>query len=69
VTAIDCHLIARIARMAGAPIDKTAGIDLFAKIGSQMRAGDPLYRIHAGTQTGLDFARDLAADSSGYELR
>jgi hypothetical protein len=34
-----------------------------------MRAGDPLYRIHAGTQTGLDFARDLAADSSGYELR
>jgi thymidine phosphorylase len=40
VAAIDCHLIARIARLAGAPMDKGAGIDLLHKIGGQVRTQD-----------------------------
>lgn len=69
VMAIDCHRIARIARLAGAPMDKGAGIDLFHKNGSHVRRGEPLYRIHANSQTGLDFARELAAEHSGFQLR
>jgi len=68
VAAIDCHLIARIARLAGAPMDKGAGIDLLRKIGDLVRRGDPLYRIHAQSETGLRFACDLAAEGSGYRL-
>jgi thymidine phosphorylase len=68
VAAIDCHLMARIARLAGAPVDKGAGIDLLHKIGDQVRVGDPLYRIHAESETGLRFAADLAAEDSGYRL-
>ncbi|HMO67899.1 MAG TPA: thymidine phosphorylase family protein [Novosphingobium sp.] len=68
VTAIDCHLIARIARLAGAPMDKGAGIDLLHKVGDEVRAGEALYRIHAHSQTGLGFARDLALSSSGYTV-
>jgi len=68
VAAIDCHLIARIARLAGAPMDKGAGIDLLRKVGDQVRRGDPLYRIHAQSETGLRFACDLAAEGSGYRL-
>ncbi|MDD3797752.1 MAG: thymidine phosphorylase, partial [Novosphingobium sp.] len=68
ITAIDCHRIARIARLAGAPMDKGAGIDLFHKIGANVRRGEPLYRIHASTETGLGFARELAEEHSGYEL-
>ena len=66
VSAIDCHRIARIARLAGAPMDKGAGIDLLHKVGAQVRKGQALYRIHAQSPTGLGFARDLAAEDSGY---
>ena len=68
VSAIDCHRIARIARLAGAPMDKGAGIDLLHKVGAQVRKGQALYRIHAQSRTGLGFARDLAAEDSGYEV-
>ena len=68
IAAIDCERIARVARQAGAPMDKAAGIDLLVKAGAVVRAGDVLYRIHASTQTGLDFARDLAAEDPGYTV-
>lgn len=66
VAEIDCHLIARIARLAGAPMEKGAGIDLLCKVGEAVGKGEPLYRIHATSQTGLAFARELATESSGY---
>lgn len=68
VQEIDCHLIARIARLAGAPMDKGAGIDLLHKVGAQVRAGEVLYRIYAHSETGLQYARDLAAQTSGYRV-
>lgn len=68
VAAIDCERIARIARLAGAPMDKGAGIDLLHKVGSPVRAGEALYRIYANSETGLGFARDLAVEHPGYEL-
>lgn len=55
VAAIDGWAIAGIARQAGAPRDKGAGIDLLCKVADTVRAGDPLYRIHAAS------AEDLAA--------
>lgn len=68
VSAIDCHLIARIARLAGAPRDKGAGIDLFAKLGDAVGQGQPLYSIHAESPAGLGYARALAAEASGYTV-
>ena len=68
VEAIDCHLIARIARLAGAPMEKGAGIDLLRKVGDTVRNGEPLYRIHATSQTGLGFAVELAVEASGYSV-
>ncbi len=68
ITAIDCHLIARIARLAGAPMEKGAGIDLLRKVGDPVQRGEPLYRIHATSQTGLGFACELATESSGYTI-
>lgn len=68
VAAIDCHRLARIARLAGAPMDKGSGIDLAVKLGDAVRAGDPLYHVHAGTGAGLAYACELAAEASGYTL-
>lgn len=68
VVSIDCERIARIARLAGAPMHKGAGIDLLHKVGSTVRQGEPLYRIHANAQAGLDFACELAAENSAYVI-
>jgi thymidine phosphorylase len=68
VTGIDCYRIARIARMAGAPTDKGAGVDLYKKVGSPVEAGEPLYRIHAEHATDFRFATEMAGQDSGFTL-
>jgi thymidine phosphorylase len=66
VSAIDNLRLARIARLAGAPQVSGAGVDLLRKFGDPVRAGEPLYRIHARYTADLAFARDLATRDSGY---
>jgi thymidine phosphorylase len=68
VTAIDCFRIARIARIAGAPIDKGAGLDLFKKIGDVVMKGEAIYRIHSRIQSDFDFATKYAASNNGYTI-
>ncbi|MDE2397159.1 MAG: thymidine phosphorylase family protein, partial [Burkholderiales bacterium] len=60
VAAIDNLRIARIARLAGAPQAAGAGLDLFVRVGSAVRRGQALYRIHAGFEADLGFARRAA---------
>ncbi len=68
VAAIDCFRIARIARTAGAPMNKGAGVDLLKKCGDAVRRGEPLYRIHAEFAPDFDFACGLAEEDSGYAV-
>jgi thymidine phosphorylase len=68
VGAIDNLRLARIARLAGAPMVGGAGVDLLRKVGDPVAAGQALYRIHAHYPADLDFARDLAVRDSGYQL-
>jgi thymidine phosphorylase len=66
ISEIDCLQLNRLARTAGAPIDKGAGIKLFCKIGDRVANGQPLYRIHAYDQAELDLAVAAARRNSGY---
>jgi len=68
VTGIDNLQVARIARLAGAPKVIGAGIDLFHKLGDAVASGEVLYRVHAGFQSDLDFARQACAKSTGYTI-
>jgi len=68
VTAIDNLQMARIARLAGAPMDKGAGVDLYCKTGDEVRRGDPLYGIHAEFDADFSFAREAAEQDSGFTL-
>lgn len=68
VTGIDNLQVARIARVAGAPKVIGAGVDLFRKLGAEVMAGDVLYRVHAGFQSDLAFARQACAKSTGYTI-
>jgi thymidine phosphorylase len=68
VTAIDNLQLAKIARLAGAPLDKSAGVDLFCKIGDSIVSGQPLYRIHAEHPAAFKFAQQTAQENDGYRL-
>ncbi|MEQ1657627.1 MAG: thymidine phosphorylase family protein [Hylemonella sp.] len=68
VSGIDNLQLARIARFAGAPKVKEAGVDLCAKLGDEVQDGDVLYRVHASYPADLEFARQACARSSGYRI-
>jgi len=68
VSDINCLQLNRLARTAGAPIDKGAGIKLFRKIGDRIEKGQPLYRIYAFDHSELDLAVAAAEANSGYTM-
>ncbi len=68
VIGIDNLQLARMARLAGAPQVAGAGVDLLAKLGDRVEAGQTLYRLHAQFPADLHFARSLAEKDCGYRL-
>ncbi len=69
ISAIDGWTVAGVARRAGAPQDKSAGIDLLCKVGQAITVGQPLYQIHSTSANDLDAARLLAEFDSGYVVQ
>ena len=68
VTGIDNLRLAHVARLAGAPMTKGAGVDLLRKLGDPVAKGAPLYRVHAGFPAELHFARALSDRRSGFTI-
>jgi thymidine phosphorylase len=68
VQGVDCLRIAQVARLAGAPTDPGAGIDLLKRVGDPVRAGEPLYRIHGLDPADFGFAKDAADEASGFKV-
>jgi thymidine phosphorylase len=66
ISSINCLRLNRLARTAGAPIDKGAGIKIFKKIGDRVEKGEPLYRVYAFDQSEYDLAVAAAKSDSGY---
>lgn len=57
---LDCWLISRIAKCAGAPANVSAGVRLLRTVGDVVERGEPLFEIHAQSPTQLEFARAFA---------
>jgi thymidine phosphorylase len=68
VTGIDNLLLARVARLAGAPMAKGAGVELRRKLGDRVRKGEALYRVYSDFPADRDFARALTARDCGYAI-
>ena len=68
VTHIDNFQMAHIARIAGAPMDKRSGVDLFKKMGDEVKKGEPLYRVHAEFNADFQFAKNLCEQNMGYRI-
>lgn len=68
VTAIDNLQIAHIARLAGAPMDKGAGIYLHKKLHDPVARGEPLYTIYAEFPADFQFAKNASQQHIGYTI-
>lgn len=64
VRAIDNRRIARVAKLAGAPDDKAAGVELHVRIGQKVSKGDVLYTVHAETPGELDYALEFVSSNT-----
>lgn len=56
VSEIDNRRLARVAKLAGAPEDRAAGLELHAKLGAVVEAGQPLFTVHAESRGELEYA-------------
>src|SRR5262245_17815408 len=61
VSSIHNRKIARLAKLAGAPDAKAAGVDLHVAVGDAVDAGQPLCTVHADSPGELAYAYDYAA--------
>jgi len=68
VVGIDNERLARIARLAGAAKADGAGVDLFCRLGETVTRGQPLYRVHAASQSELEFACRQISRGSGFTV-
>ncbi len=60
VTEIDGNLISGLARLAGAPQDKTAGVYLHVTTGDHVREGDVLFDIYGADKAGVQQVVEVA---------
>ena len=56
VASVDNRRIGRLAKLAGAPEDKAAGLDLHVRIGDKVEPGNPLCTVHAQAEGELAYA-------------
>lgn len=64
VTSIDNRQLSRLAKLAGAPHDKAAGIVLHTPLGTLVEKDQPLFTLHADSKGALKYALSLLDEIS-----
>jgi thymidine phosphorylase len=62
IESIDNRRIAKLAKLAGAPASKAAGVEMHVRLAAQVAAGEPLCTLHSETAGELRYALDYMAD-------
>lgn len=65
IESIDNRRLARVAKLAGAPEDKAAGLEIHVRVGELATEDQPLYTIHAESPGELNYALEYAGANSG----
>ncbi|MDP3560426.1 MAG: thymidine phosphorylase family protein [Legionellaceae bacterium] len=66
IVRINNRYIAQVAKLAGAPQSKAAGVELLVSLHTVVDKSQPLFKIHAETQGELDYALDFL--KQGHEI-
>ncbi len=61
--------ISRIARIAGAPSNKGAGIYLYCHVGEKVKSGDKLFTIYSESRQKLDFAKEALKSEQAFIVK
>ncbi|HEY9236310.1 MAG TPA: thymidine phosphorylase family protein [Phenylobacterium sp.] len=61
IVQINNRTVARLAKLAGAPDDKAAGVEMHVRLGDEVAKGQPLLSVHAEAPGELAYALDYAA--------
>ncbi len=59
VAHMNMRSLAKAAKLAGAPADKAAGIEMHVRLGDEVERGQPLFTMHADTTGELHYALDF----------
>ena len=66
---MDNRYIARVAKLAGAPKSKSAGVEFLVSIDTVVSKSQPLFKLYAETQAELDYALDfLKQDHEVFQM-
>lgn len=65
VQAVDNRMLSRVAKLAGAPQAKAAGLVMGVRVGDRVEAGQPLFTVHAEAPGELDYALEYCARHPG----
>ncbi|HIJ11318.1 TPA: thymidine phosphorylase, partial [Candidatus Woesearchaeota archaeon] len=68
ITSISNNIIAKVARIAGAPTDKGAGLFLTKRRLEKVRKGDVLYTIYAHSEFKLQLAKEFVRKNKGFTI-
>ncbi len=68
VTAIDNRRIAKVAKLAGAPDDLAAGVELHVHRGDKVTVGEPLFTVHSDAPGELQYAFDYLGQNGDIVL-
>ncbi|MBS3134896.1 AMP phosphorylase [Candidatus Woesearchaeota archaeon] len=66
VKKIDNKDVSKIARMSGAPADKTAGIYLNKKLKDKVKKGELLFTVYSDSKKRLDYALEMIKERNPY---
>ncbi|MCR5879285.1 thymidine phosphorylase family protein [Phenylobacterium sp. J367] len=68
IAALDCLRLARVARLAGAPMDPGAGVELLRDENDPVRRGEPIYRIYGSEPAEFGFAVEASDEDCGVKV-
>ena len=69
VTSIDNIMVSRIARIAGAPHDKGAGMYIHKHVGDKVKKGEKLFTIYAEGRHEFEYAVDIAKSCKAFTVK
>lgn len=65
IKSINNRKLAKIAKLAGAPLSSSAGIQYWAPLGKEVKKGDLLFSIYSGAIGELEYAKEYMINSNG----
>ncbi|MFH0868351.1 MAG: AMP phosphorylase [Candidatus Woesearchaeota archaeon] len=69
ITSIDNKIISRIARIAGAPLNKRAGIYLYKHVRNEVKKGQKLFTVYSESSYKLEFAKEFLKSGNGFAIK